>query len=91
MNVEQYAQWVRNHVQPYLPDLTLTVLTSADGSTSVLVADVPASPMAPHLVYGTAARDKDQQAAVAPTATASPALSAPRTKRTTCSPTPRRP
>ncbi|MGW5905830.1 hypothetical protein ACWFQ6_29210 [Streptomyces althioticus] len=33
---------------------------------SVLVADVPASPMAPHLVYGTAARDKDQQAAVAP-------------------------
>ncbi|GGT02698.1 hypothetical protein GCM10010206_76650 [Streptomyces cinerochromogenes] len=32
----------------------------------MLVADVPASPMAPHLVYGTAARDKDQQAAVAP-------------------------
>ncbi|WP_318205872.1 hypothetical protein [Streptomyces sp. SCL15-4] len=66
VNVEQYAQWVRNHVQPYLPDLTFTVLTSVDGSTSVLVADVPASPMAPHLVYGTAARDKDQQAAVAP-------------------------
>lgn len=50
MNVEQYAQWVRNHVQPYLPDLTFTVLTSADGATSVLVADVPASPMAPHRV-----------------------------------------
>jgi len=66
VNIEQYAQWVRNHVQPYLPDLTFTVLTSADGATSVLVADVPASPMAPHLVYGTAARDKDQQAAVAP-------------------------
>ncbi|MEU5709875.1 AlbA family DNA-binding domain-containing protein [Streptomyces flaveolus] len=66
VNIEQYAQWVRNHVQPYPPDLTFTVLTSADGSTSVLVADVPASPMAPHLVYGTAARDKDQQAAVAP-------------------------
>jgi hypothetical protein len=66
VNIEQYAQWVRNHVQPYLPDLTFTVLTSADGTTSVLVADVPASPMAPHLVYGTAARDKDQQAAVAP-------------------------
>ncbi|MEU3297907.1 ATP-binding protein [Streptomyces longwoodensis] len=65
-NIEQYAQWVRNHVQPYLPDLTFTTLTSADGVTSVLVADVPASPMAPHLVYGTATRDKDQQAAVAP-------------------------
>ncbi|MFI2764754.1 helix-turn-helix domain-containing protein [Streptomyces echinatus] len=66
VNIEQYAQWVRNHVQPYLPGLTFTVLTSADGATSVLVAAVPASPMAPHLVYGTAARDKDQQAAVAP-------------------------
>ncbi|WP_329182832.1 ATP-binding protein [Actinacidiphila glaucinigra] len=66
VNIEQYAQWVRNHVQPYLPDLTFTVLTSADGATSVLMAEVPASPMAPHLVYGTAARDKDQQAAVAP-------------------------
>ncbi len=66
VNVEQYAQWVRNHVQPYLPDLTFTVLTSTDGAISMLVADVPASPMAPHLVYGTAARDKDQQAAVAP-------------------------
>ncbi|MEV0695488.1 ATP-binding protein [Streptomyces sp. NPDC050388] len=65
-NTEQYGQWVRNHVQPYLADLTLTLLTSPDGARSVLVADVPASPMAPHLVYGTAARDKDQQAAVAP-------------------------
>ncbi|CAM5385708.1 hypothetical protein SHIRM173S_09737 [Streptomyces hirsutus] len=61
VNIEQYAQWVRNHLQPYLPDLTFT-----DGATSVLVADIPASPTAPHLVYGTAARDKDQQAAVAP-------------------------
>ncbi|MEU9671088.1 ATP-binding protein [Streptomyces bobili] len=66
VNTEQYAQWVRNHVQPYLSDLTFTTLTAPDGARSVLVADVPASPMAPHLVYGTAARDKDQQAAVAP-------------------------
>lgn len=65
-NTDQYAQWIRNHVHPYLPGLTFTTLTSPDGTTSVLVADVPASPMAPHLVYGTAARDKDQQAAVAP-------------------------
>ncbi|MFF0386941.1 helix-turn-helix domain-containing protein [Streptomyces sp. NPDC004286] len=66
VNIEQYAQWVRNHVQPYLSGLAFTVLTSADATRSVLVVDVPASPMAPHLVYGTAARDKDQQAAVAP-------------------------
>ncbi|MET8816453.1 ATP-binding protein [Streptomyces sp. NPDC004549] len=66
VKADQYAQWVRNHVQPYLSGLTLTTLTSPDGTRSVLVADVPASPMAPHLVYGTAARDKDQQAAVAP-------------------------
>lgn len=65
-NTDQYAQWVRNHVHPYLPGLTFTTLTSPDDTRSVLVADVPASPMAPHLVYGTAARDKDQQAAVAP-------------------------
>jgi predicted HTH transcriptional regulator len=107
VNIEQYAQWVRNHVQPNLSDLTFTVLTSADGATSVLVADVPASSMAPQLVYGTAARDKDQQAAVAPyrdhTAWMAEhqlerayrdrftALSAPRAKHATCSPTPRRP
>jgi hypothetical protein len=66
VNAQQYAQWVRNHVQPYLPDLTFTTLTSPDGATSVLVIDVPASPMAPHHVYGTAAKDKDQQAAVVP-------------------------
>ncbi|OEJ22160.1 hypothetical protein AR457_40515 [Streptomyces agglomeratus] len=32
----------------------------------MLVVDVPASTMAPHHVYGTAAKDKDQQAAVVP-------------------------
>ncbi|MFQ6146786.1 helix-turn-helix domain-containing protein [Streptomyces seoulensis] len=66
VNAQQYAQRVRNHVQPYLPDLTFTTLTSPDGATSVLVIDVPPSHMAPHHVYGTAAKDKDQQAAVVP-------------------------
>lgn len=66
VNSPQYAQWIRNHLQPYLPDVTFTVLSSTDGAVSFLVIDVPASPMAPHLVYGTAARDKDQQAAVVP-------------------------
>ncbi|MEV0936376.1 ATP-binding protein [Streptomyces phaeochromogenes] len=66
VNAARYAQWIRNHVQPYLADLDFTVLSSPDGATSFLVVDVPASPMAPHHVYGTAARDKDQQAAVVP-------------------------
>ncbi|MFJ3106512.1 helix-turn-helix domain-containing protein [Streptomyces sp. NPDC086835] len=65
VNTQQYAQWVRNHVQPYLPDLDFIPLTSPEG-ISVLVVDVPASTMAPHHVYGTAAKDKDQQAAVVP-------------------------
>ncbi|MEV6314290.1 ATP-binding protein [Streptomyces sp. NPDC051776] len=66
VNEQQLAQWVRNHVQPYLADLHMEVLQSEDGQTSVLVVDVPASQTAPHLVYGTAQRDKEQHAAVAP-------------------------
>ncbi|WP_161194978.1 ATP-binding protein [Streptomyces sp. SID8367] len=65
-NVAQYAQWLRNHVQPYLADVYFAILTSPDATTSFLVIDIPASPMAPHHVYGTAAKDKDQQAAVVP-------------------------
>ncbi|NUK07823.1 ATP-binding protein [Streptomyces lunaelactis] len=63
---QQLRQWVRNHVQPYVSGLSFLPLASDDGSHSVLVVDVPASVMAPHLVYGTAAKDKAQQAAVAP-------------------------
>ncbi|MGW1364998.1 AlbA family DNA-binding domain-containing protein [Streptomyces chartreusis] len=66
VNAAQYAQWIRNHVQPYLADVDFAVLSSSDGACSFLVVDVPASPMAPHHVYGTAAKDKDQQAAVVP-------------------------
>ncbi|MEE4587994.1 MULTISPECIES: AlbA family DNA-binding domain-containing protein [Streptomyces violaceusniger group] len=66
VNTQQYAQWIRNHVQPYLPGLTFTTLTSPDGTISFLVIDIPASPMAPHHVYRTAAKDKDQQASVVP-------------------------
>ncbi|AJE38689.1 AlbA family DNA-binding domain-containing protein [Streptomyces nodosus] len=64
VNRQQYAQWIRNHVQPYLPDLDIFELS--DGTKTVLVVDVPASELAPHFVYGTAAKDKDQQAAVVP-------------------------
>ncbi|GAA0454054.1 ATP-binding protein [Streptomyces olivaceiscleroticus] len=64
INKQQYHQWIRNHVQPYLPDLDIFELS--DGEKTVLVVDVPASEMAPHFVYGTAGRDKEQQAAVVP-------------------------
>ncbi|WP_330242606.1 AlbA family DNA-binding domain-containing protein [Streptomyces sp. NBC_00525] len=63
-NPQQYTQWIRNHVHPYLPDLDISVLT--DDVKSILVVDVPASEMAPHFVYGGAARDKEQQTAVVP-------------------------
>ncbi|UFR06940.1 hypothetical protein KBP30_39820 [Streptomyces sp. Go40/10] len=64
VNRQQYAQWIRNRVQPCLPGLDMFELT--DGTKTVLVVDVPASEMAPHFVYGGAARDKEQQAAVVP-------------------------
>ncbi|MEU6394351.1 ATP-binding protein [Streptomyces sp. NPDC046939] len=57
VNTQQYGQWIRNHVQPHLPDVTYTPLTSPGGTLSL---------MAPHDVYGTATKDKDQQAAVVP-------------------------
>jgi hypothetical protein len=66
VNAQTYAQWLRNHVRPFLPDVGYTVLTSTDGAMSVLVVDIPASESAPHSVTGTAARDKEQNAFVVP-------------------------
>ncbi|MFE5689416.1 helix-turn-helix domain-containing protein [Streptomyces sp. NPDC056512] len=63
-DLRQYAQWVRNHVHPYLPDLTMFPL--ADGTKTLLVVDVPASEMAPHLVHGRSDKDKEQQAFTVP-------------------------
>lgn len=63
-DLRQYAQWVRNHVHPYLPDLVMFPLT--DGATTLLVVDVPASEMAPHLVHGRSDKDKEQQAFTVP-------------------------
>ncbi len=65
INEQRLTAWVRNHVQPYVAGLGLHILTGPDG-VSILVVDVPASEMAPHLVYGSADRDKEQQAAVVP-------------------------
>ncbi|WP_168712597.1 RNA-binding domain-containing protein [Streptomyces sp. A0958] len=56
VNRQQYDQWSRNHVQPYLPDLR--IFEPAGGTKTVLIVDVPAGEMAPHFVYGTAAKDK---------------------------------
>jgi hypothetical protein len=67
-NPTQYAQWVRNHVQPYLAGLELYFVESADGSEIVLVVDVPASELAPHAVDFEPTRDraKSQRATVTP-------------------------
>ncbi|MEV7899478.1 AlbA family DNA-binding domain-containing protein [Streptomyces cyaneofuscatus] len=63
-DLRQYAQWVRNHVHPYLPDLAMFRLS--DGAKTLLVVDVPASEMAPHLVHGRSDKDKEQQAFTVP-------------------------
>ncbi|MEU3603669.1 ATP-binding protein [Streptomyces sp. NPDC006798] len=63
-DLRQYGQWVRNHVHPYLPDLVMFTLT--DGAKTILVVDVPASEMAPHLVHGRSDKDKEQQAFTVP-------------------------
>jgi schlafen family protein len=69
-NPQQYAQWVRNLVQPYLSGLELYPLLSDDGSKAVLVVDVPASELAPHCVAFVDVRDKqkaeEQRASVTP-------------------------
>lgn len=63
-DLRQYAQWVRNHVHPYLPDLVMFRLT--DGAKTLLIVDAPASEMAPHLVHGRSDKDKEQQAFTVP-------------------------
>ena len=65
---DQYAQWVRNQVQPYLAGLDMHVLASDDGTEAVLVVDVPASELAPHSVAfdNTLDRAKSQFASVTP-------------------------
>ncbi|WP_331768148.1 ATP-binding protein [Embleya sp. NBC_00896] len=64
VNEQQLGQWVRNHAQPYVHGLSFTPVS--DGPVSFLIVDVPASAWAPHSVYGTAAKDKDQMASVVP-------------------------
>jgi hypothetical protein len=65
---DQYAQWVRNLVQPYLSGLELYPLTSDDGSEAVFVVDIPASELSPHSVAFDHIKDqaKSQYATVTP-------------------------
>jgi Schlafen, AlbA_2 len=67
-NREQYAQWVRNWVQPYLSGLDMYLISAADSDEAVLVIDVPASELAPHAVdYDpTNDRARSQHAVVTP-------------------------
>lgn len=66
VNEKQYRSWAHTYIQPLVSGLYLEVLSAADGSKSVLVAHVPASEEAPHLVTGTAQKDKDQRAFFVP-------------------------
>jgi hypothetical protein len=75
-NPDQYAKWVRNLVQPYLAGLDQYILSSADGSESILVVDVPASELAPHSV----AFDHNKQQAKSQFATVTPYRSGPHTE-----------
>jgi Putative DNA-binding domain len=67
-NRDQYAQWVRNFVQPYLSGLDMYCLAADDGSEAVLVVDIPASELAPHSVHyePTIDRARSQRSSVTP-------------------------
>ncbi|WP_345964698.1 ATP-binding protein [Streptomyces sp. BRB040] len=87
---EQYAQWIRNHVHPYLSGLTFTTLTSPDGTRSVLVADVPASPMARTWSTAPPPATRTSRPPSLPTATVSHAPRRPTTPSASSSTTPGR-
>ncbi|MEU4200821.1 ATP-binding protein [Streptomyces sp. NPDC026294] len=64
--VEQLRAWAHGHIQPFVDGLDFQLLQSDAGAKTVLVVHVPASPEAPHMVTGTAQRDKDQRAFFVP-------------------------
>ncbi|WP_432106054.1 AlbA family DNA-binding domain-containing protein [Streptomyces sp. bgisy091] len=63
---EHLYKWLRAHTQPFVGGVDMYLLQSTDRTKTVLVVDVPASPMAPHFVLGTSSRDKEQQAFAVP-------------------------
>jgi hypothetical protein len=66
VHTEHLFKWLRANTKPYVAGVDAYTLTSDDESTSVLVVDIPASPMAPHFVLGPSPRDKQLQAFAVP-------------------------
>ncbi|MEV0650000.1 ATP-binding protein [Phytomonospora sp. NPDC050363] len=65
--VATYAQWLRNHVQPYLAGVDFAFLEPQPATgKGLMLVHVPASPAAPHLVYGGTDKEKSQLAFVPP-------------------------
>ncbi|MFI1213454.1 helix-turn-helix domain-containing protein [Streptomyces sp. NPDC020802] len=62
INAEHLYKWLRANTQPFVAGVDTYTRSSADGSTSVLVVDVPASSMAPHFILGTSPREKQLHA-----------------------------
>ncbi|MCF1510106.1 AlbA family DNA-binding domain-containing protein [Streptomyces glomeratus] len=65
-NTEHLYKWLRANTQPFVTGVDAYIRSSADGSKSVLVVDVPASAMAPHFVLGTSPREKQLHAFAVP-------------------------
>ncbi|MEW1913631.1 ATP-binding protein [Kitasatospora sp. NPDC085895] len=59
VQMENLFKWLRANTQPFVAGVNAYTLTSDDGSTSVLVVDVPASAMAPHFVLGGTQRERE--------------------------------
>jgi hypothetical protein len=66
VHTEHLFKWLRANTQPFVAGVDAYMLTSEDGSTSVLVVDVPASAMAPHFILGSTPREKELRAFVVP-------------------------
>ncbi|MCX4824881.1 ATP-binding protein [Streptomyces sp. NBC_01142] len=66
VNTEHLHKWLRANTQPYVAGVDAYTQSSADGSKTVLVVDVPASAMAPHFVLGSSQRDRQLQAFAVP-------------------------
>ncbi|MGP4008169.1 AlbA family DNA-binding domain-containing protein [Streptomyces sp. 4N124] len=66
VNTEHLYKWLRANTQPFVAGMDMYTRQSADGSVTLLIVDVPASPMAPHFVLGTSAREKQLHAFAVP-------------------------
>ncbi|MGO4583989.1 helix-turn-helix domain-containing protein [Arthrobacter sp. 2RAF6] len=65
-NIRSLTQQLNNRVRPYVDGVTFYELKESDGERLLLIVDVPASEVAPHFIYGTAEKEKNQRTAVIP-------------------------